>query len=83
MQTIAIALMSLVLPLFLAAVCAYGPLADRIHDRRLARRREARREAEWAPAPRRPVPTARLRQPGWGIGQWTPAGWALVPRMGA
>lgn len=77
-NAVAIALM-FILPLaFLAAVCAYGPLADRIHDRRLPQR-----EADWAPAPRRAVPTARLRQPGWGIGQLTPAGWAqLVPAGG-
>lgn len=75
----AIALMFLLPFLFLAAVCAYGPLADRIHDRRLARRRDVERTV----APYRPRPTARLRQPGWGIEQWTPAGWALVPGKAA
>ena len=76
---IAIALMFLLPPLFLAAVCAYGLLEDRVNDRRLARRREIERMV----APYRPKATARLSQPGWGIAQWTPAGWALVPAGGA
>lgn len=79
METIAIALMFVLPLLFLALICAAGPVLDRLTDRRLARRPEAGR----ATAPPRPQATAWLRQPGLGIEQWTPAGWALVPRMGA
>lgn len=72
----AIVLMFVLPLLFLGAVCAYGPLvADPLRDRRLARCRTAEREA----VPARPRPTARLRQPGWPLEQWTPAGWAPVP----
>lgn len=71
MQTlIAITLMFTLPPLFLAAVCLYGPLADLVNDRRLARRRAAERAA----SAHRPI----------RIAEWTPYGWAeVVPAGGA
>jgi hypothetical protein len=54
----------------LAAFCAAGPVLDRIHDRRLARRRQV----EQAVARYRPIRLA----------QWTGHGWAEVrPLAGA
>lgn len=65
---IAVLLLALALIFPLPAACMAGPVLDRIHDRRLARRRLA---ADFAPY--RP----------YRIAEWTGRGWAEVPLAGA
>lgn len=66
---IAVLILAAVIVFPLPAICAAGPVLDRIHDHRLARRRQV----EQAVAPYRPI----------RIAQWTGRGWAEVMPGGA